>query len=168
MSASDTYGTYSMRPPKRSGRENIRSLRGSLWMPVYSPLDPLLMLAVVGPLCIWKTRNRMRIMHDAPSMRMGLATAILNSTECETAASKRQAGGQKKETESSWYRRDFGCLRSRCRLCPNGSSVATQTTRQLPPPINTKSRVTLPSCCRNSTNDATPPFVVMGNGESVR
>lgn len=37
----------------------------------------------------------MRMMHDAPSMRMGLATAILTLTECETAASKRQEEGRK-------------------------------------------------------------------------
>ena len=77
-------------------------------------------------------------MHDAPSMRMGLATAILTLTECETmTASKRQEGERKTDNESSWYRRDFaGGLDAA--FSSKGSSVATQTTRQLPPPINTK------------------------------
>lgn len=47
-------------------------------MPSYGPL----VMMAEGPLLfIWKIRKRHRMMHAAPSMRMGLATAILTAEQ---------------------------------------------------------------------------------------
>lgn len=65
-------------------------------MPSYGCVayGPLLMK--VGVLFIWKMRKRMRMMHEAPSMRMGLATAILPVSE------PRRKRWQEKERQESW------------------------------------------------------------------